>query len=60
VESKEKGQRPKPLNTEKIFQGRRIQNLRRRSNKSYQIGCGEEPGPLDQCLAEQRKCRGEE
>jgi hypothetical protein len=43
-----KGQRLKPLNTNKIFQVVRIQNLKRRSEKIHQISCGKEPGPLDQ------------
>jgi hypothetical protein len=60
VDSQEKGQRLKPLNTDKIFQGGRSQNLRRRSDNNRQIGCGEEPGPLVQHPTEQRKCSGEE
>jgi hypothetical protein len=43
-----KGQRPKSLNTNKIFQVERSQNLRRRSDNNHQIGCGKDPGPLDQ------------
>jgi hypothetical protein len=35
------------LNTKKIFQGGRIQKLRRRSNNNYLISCGREPGLLD-------------
>jgi hypothetical protein len=48
------------LNTNKIFQGGRSQNLRRMSENNHQIGCAEELGPLEQCPAKQRKCRGEE
>jgi hypothetical protein len=36
------------LNTDKIFQVGRSQNLRKRSDNSCQIDCGKEPGPLDQ------------
>jgi hypothetical protein len=48
------------LNTEKIFQGGRSQNIRRRSDNNRQISCGEEPGLLDQRPTKQRKRRGEE
>jgi hypothetical protein len=35
------------LNTEKLFQGGRNQNLRRRSDKNHLISCGDDLGPLD-------------
>jgi hypothetical protein len=41
----------KPLKTDKIFQVGRSLKLQRRSNSNSQIGCNENLGPLDQCLA---------
>jgi hypothetical protein len=37
------------LNTDKIFQGGIIQNLRRRWDKNHMISCGKDPRPLDPC-----------
>jgi hypothetical protein len=48
------------LNTDKIFQGGRSQNIRRRSENNHQISCGRGAWTIRSMSSEQRKHRGEE